>query len=115
MNEKRRLERFELKVRATIEGLKTDDAPEPLDLVTSDICAGGAFFQTGNSLPEGTKVKIDLVLPLGRLRRLIREYDQAHIRVTGTVVRREPEGMAVSFNRDYSIQPQKKAASNRLI
>ena len=107
MDEKRKLERFELKVRAKVEGLRPGQHTAPLNLVTNDICAGGAFFHTGNSLPEGTRVQIDLVLPLGRLRRLIKEYDEARIRVTGTVVRREPAGMAVSFNRDYKIHPQK--------
>ena len=114
MDEKRKLERFELKVRAKVEGLRSRREPEALNLVTSDICAGGAFFHTGKSLPEGTKVQIDLVLPLGRLKRLIKEYDQTRIRVTGTVVRREPGGMAVSFNRNYTIRPQKGEESRVL-
>jgi hypothetical protein len=105
--EKRKLERFDLKVPARIEGLGKGRDKDIIDLVTNDICSGGAFFHTDQSLPEGTKVKVELVLPLGRLKKLAAEYDQAHIRVTGTVVRMDGRGMAVCFNRDYLIKPRK--------
>lgn len=108
MQDKRRLERFDLKVPARIEGLSKKKTSETLDLMTSDLCSGGAFFHTDQSLPEGTKVKIDLVLPLGGLKKLISAYDHAHIKVTGTVIRRESHGMAVCFNKDYSIRPRNR-------
>ena len=104
MDNKRKLERFELKVRARIEG---EPGRDILDVMTSDICAGGAFFYTDQTLPEGTKVRIDLLLPLERLKKLVEGYDHAHIQVTGTVLRKEPQGMAVCFNQDYSIRPRK--------
>jgi len=107
MLDKRKVERFELKVQARIEGLGRKKDRDILDLITSDLCSGGAFFHTDQSLPEGTKVKIDLVLPLGGLKKMILEYDHAYIRVTGKVVRRESRGMAVCFNKDYSIHPWK--------
>lgn len=107
MEEKRKLERFDLKVPARIEGVGNRRDKDILDLITSDICAGGAFFHTDQPLPEGTKVRIDLVLPLAGLRRLLSDYDHAHIKVTGTVLRKEPSGMAICFNRDYLIRPRK--------
>lgn len=111
--EKRKLERFDLKVPARIEGLNKRMSQAILDVMTSDICSGGAFFHTEESLPEGTKVKIDLVLPLRGLRKLVAEYDHAHIRVTGTVIRKDPRGMAICFNKDYSIQPRKRREALR--
>ncbi len=107
MQDKRKLERFDLKVAARIEGLSRKKDRDILDLMTNDLCSGGAFFHTDQSLPEGTKVKVDLVLPLGGLKKLISEYDHAHIKVTGVVIRRESRGMAVCFNKDYSIRPRK--------
>ncbi|PKN24501.1 MAG: hypothetical protein CVU64_22030 [Deltaproteobacteria bacterium HGW-Deltaproteobacteria-21] len=107
MMDKRKIERFDLKVPARIEGLGRRKNRDILDLMTSDLCSGGAFFYTNQSLPEGTKVKVDLLLPLGGLKKLISEYDHAYIEVTGTVIRREPRGMAVCFNKNYSIHPRK--------
>jgi hypothetical protein len=113
MQEKRKLERFDLRVSARVEDAGKRNGREILDLITSDICAGGAFFETDHSLPEGTKVRVDLVLPLGGIRRLIAGYDHASIRVTGTVIRTDPGGMAVSFNNDYSIRPRKGSPPGR--
>jgi hypothetical protein len=105
MQDKRRLQRFDLKVPARVEGL--GNGRVILDLITNDICAGGAFFHTDKPLPEGTKVRIDLMLPLGGLKKLLSEFDHAHIRVTGTVLRINAGGMAICFDRDYSIRPLK--------
>ena len=104
--EKRKLERFDLKLPAKIETVTTE-GEEILDLMTSDISSGGAFFHTEQPLPEGTDVKIDLVLPIDKLKKLQDEYHQVYIKITGTVLRAEPRGMAIYFNRDYSILPLK--------
>ena len=112
--EKRKLERFDLEIPAKIEVLQRDQMWEEdiLDFTTSDICSGGAFFHTSRPLPEGTEVKIDLVLPLDRLKELKEDCDQVYIRITGTVLRSESEGMAVYFNEDYLILPRRHEKSN---
>ena len=112
--EKRKLERFDLGIPAKIEVLPWDQKREEdvLDLMTSDISSGGAFFHTSQPLPEGTEVKIDLVLPLDRLKELKEDCDQVYIRITGTVLRSESEGMAVYFNEDYLILPKRNEKSN---
>lgn len=107
MLEKRKLQRFDLKIPAKIEYLSGNSDRDVLDLMTSNICSGGAYIPTNQPLPEGTKVKVDLVLPLGGIKKLFWEYDQADIKVTGRVIRREHRGMAISFNKDYSIRPRK--------
>ncbi|NVM24419.1 MAG: PilZ domain-containing protein [Desulfobacterales bacterium] len=103
MKEKRRLERFDLELPATIELLTPDQEKRLLNLLTTNICSGGAYFHTTEPLPKGTQVKIDLVLPLEKLRKLKEEYKQAYIKVTGTVLRSESEGMAICFDEDYQL------------
>ena len=104
--EKRRLERFDLQLPAKIE-VVTPEGEEILDLMTSDISSGCAFFHTEQPLAEGTDVKIDLVLPIEKLKEIQDEYQQVYIKITGIVLRSEPRGMAIYFNKDYSIQPRK--------
>ena len=105
--EKRKLDRYDLNVPAKVEVTTSDQEKEIFDLLTSDICAGGAFFYTTQPLPEGTTVKIDLILSLDRLKELKDDFKHAHIEVTGTVLRSESAGMAICFNEDYQIGPYK--------
>ncbi len=103
MKERRRLVRFDLEIPATIELLTPGQERELLNLLTSNICSGGAYFHTTQPLPEGSRVKVDLDLPLDRLERLKEGYRQAYIKVTGKVSRSESEGMAICFDEDYQI------------
>ncbi len=102
--ERRRLERFNLEVPARIEILSGEQNPEVLEMNTKDVSAGGAYFRTKRALPEGTRVRIDIILPLDRLRKL-KDACKGLIKVTGTVLRSEPTGMAVSFDEGYLITP----------
>jgi hypothetical protein len=108
MENKRRLERFDLKLPATIEFINVDHKGRLLNLMTTNICSGGAFFHTTQPLPQGTQVKIDLVLPLDRLRKLKEEFKKAYIKVKGKVLRAESEGMAICFDEDYQIMGSAK-------
>ncbi|MFH1481123.1 MAG: PilZ domain-containing protein, partial [Pseudomonadota bacterium] len=74
-----------------------------LDLMTEDISSGGAFFHTSDPLLEGTEVRIDLILPLDKLKKL--KGKRACIKVNGKVLRKGSEGMAIVFNRRYKIIP----------
>jgi hypothetical protein len=104
MKERRKLERFEFEVPARIEGFVSGQRNEVCDLSTSNICAGGAFFRTTDPLPQGTKVKMNLVLPLDRIQELV-GHNRVNVRVEGTVLRSGSTGMAVSFSEDYQILP----------
>lgn len=103
MKDKRRLERFDLEIPATIELLASDREEGIVDLLTSNMCSGGAYFHTTKPLPEGTQVKIDLVLPLDRLKRLEGGCKQAYIKITGRVLRSGSKGMAICFDEDYQL------------
>ena len=113
MEEKRKLERFDLSIPARIEPMTPCQEQETLDLLTSDICSGGAFFHTSQPLSEGTQVKIDLVLPLDKLKKLKDDCSHAYIKVTGTVLRSESTGMAICFDEDYQISPGKTGPLTR--
>jgi len=107
MKERRKLERFDLHIPATIELLITKRDKELIRLLTKNVCSGGAYFHTTKPLPENTQVKIDLILPLDKLKTLKDERKHALIKVTGKVLRSEQEGMAVCFEKDYQIHPWK--------
>ena len=112
MAEKRRLETFDLELPATIDLLTSDQEKSLLNLLTTNISSGGAYFHTTQPLPEGSQVKIDLVHPLDKLKKLKDECKQAYIKVTGTVLRSESEGMAISFDEEYQIMESTKQPQN---
>ncbi|MBW2622730.1 MAG: PilZ domain-containing protein [Deltaproteobacteria bacterium] len=105
MEETRGLQRYSLQLPATIEIVAEaeDRDKELINLLTSNVCSGGAYFHTEKPLPEGTNVKIDLVLSIDELKKIKGKH--ALIKVTGQVVRTESEGMAISFKNDYKIRP----------
>ncbi len=103
--ERRRLQRFDLRLPARIETLSrvSDRAPVVLNLTTKDVSARGAFFSSARSFDEGTRVKVDLVLTPERPKTL--QVKRALIKVIGTVLRKGPEGMAVHFDNRYKLAP----------
>ncbi len=107
--EKRGLERYDLEIPAKIKVAATYKEEETIDLLTSDISSGGAFFHTTQPLAEGTDVKIDLILPIAKLCDKLEqgegEYQHAYIKISGKVLRTESRGMAIVFNEDYEISP----------
>ena len=70
MLERRKLERFELSLSTSIRVVAPghESEKEAINLFTKNICEGGAFFDTSHLLPQGTEVKLTLVLPLNRLK-----------------------------------------------
>jgi len=106
MREKRKLERFNLSIPATIELLFSGKEERTLHLQTSDICSGGAYFHTTQPLIEGTQVKVDLALSLEKLGKLQGRHKKAYIKVTGIVLRSESKGMAISFDEQYQLFSQ---------
>jgi c-di-GMP-binding flagellar brake protein YcgR len=100
---KRKLERFSLKLPARISVDCKDEEAACFEVITSDISAGGAFFYTDTPLPVGTRMDVDLILPLDELKKI--EGKRANIKVKGAVIRTDEGGMAISFDRKYRISP----------
>ncbi len=94
------MERFELQLPTRLSKMDEPEI-EPMELVTTDICAGGAFFHTEQPLSIGTEVELEMVLSLTELKKI--EGNKALIRVKGTVVRDEEHGMAVCFDQKHQI------------
>ena len=100
--EKRKLERFDLKIPAKIKVVSGREKEE-MTLTTSNICSGGAFFETTQPLPVGTEITLDLELPLSRIRTLRHIKKQVSINLTGKVIHTETAGMGVGFDEEYQI------------
>jgi len=104
-SERRIVERFDLEIPAKLRIMAADKAVDELDLRTENISCGGAFFRTQTPFPEGTDVRIDLILNLDRIKTLKTRVGNVHIELTGTVNRSEEFGMSVCFRPEYSIRP----------
>ena len=101
MKDRRKLERFDLKLPAEIVVIGTGQQKEVFNLITKNICAGGAFFFATNPLPERTQVQINLTLMIERLKELTGA--QGYIKIRGIVKRSEASGMAICFHEDYQM------------
>lgn len=101
MRDNRMLERFVLDLPTRI--LPGREAPVEgvFDLRTCNVCAGGAFFDTAAPLPEGTPVRIEMMLPVERFDLVAALCDEVRVVLNGRVLRREANGMAVQFDRGY--------------
>ena len=102
-SERRKEERFDLKLPAKLSWTGEDNKQESFELMTSNICAGGAYFLTDRPMSEGTEVKIDLILEIDRLHEI--GSRRSHIHVSGSVIRTDQQGVAVCFDRKYKILP----------
>jgi hypothetical protein len=106
VEEKRKLERFDLNLLARIRMApleKKEINALLIDLPCWNISSGGAFFHTGEPLPEGAKVHMDILLEVEQLKKITGK--RALIMVDGTVLRANQNGMAVRFDNEYEIKP----------
>lgn len=89
---RRQMERFPMtmpsKVSLIMHGLDQT-------LPATNISASGVFFETGKIYPVGTPLTLNISLDFGRDRGPLL---LSRFRVTGTVVRTEPNGMAIAFD-----------------
>ncbi len=107
MNEsdRRKMERFNLKLPTKLYWVGKDNEQESFELMTSNICAGGAYFITNRALSKGTEVKLDLILELKKHYELIGW--QSHLNVSGFVTRADHQGMAICFDNNGKISSHK--------
>ena len=103
ITEKRALERFSLQLLTSVAIFAEDRDQEGIELLTRNISSGGAFFEAPHSLSVGTRVKIEVILPLWEIKSI--EGDKALIKVTGSIIRADEKGMAMCFDKDYQILP----------
>ena len=104
MKERRKLERYKLRVPATIEVADASGQRDTLRLETKDISADGAFIESLEQIDEGMHLKLEIVLSVDRLRELIGAEKKVGLRLEGTVIRKDPSGIAVLFDKKYQIK-----------
>ena len=98
--ENRKMERYSLNLAGLL-SIKGRSNQGAWKLQTSDICAGGALFQTTENVPLGTEISVDLILPLDRFKEI--KCKKTLIEVSGKVIRKKKNGMAVRFADGYKI------------
>ena len=104
MKERRKLERFQLHVPTTIELSDASGHHETLQLQTKDISADGAFIVSQQPITEGSRLKLEMILPVEKLRDLIGANKKVELKLEGKVIRSDSSGIAVVFNRKYQIK-----------
>jgi c-di-GMP-binding flagellar brake protein YcgR len=102
MHQKRKYERFDLRLSGKIIVLDSGQQ-EIFDVVTNDVSAGGAFLHTTEPIALGTRVKLALTVASEKLMELT--GSQGLMRVAGTVVRSNADGMAICFGEEYELVP----------
>jgi len=104
MIEKRRVKRFDLKLKACVRAAAdAEESAEAVELTTRDISTGGAFLYTSTPLTVGTAVDVNLILAPEREKP--QGMKKAWIQVSGSVLRTDEHGMAVCFDDDSKILP----------
>jgi len=103
MDERRKLERFNLMISTRLVLTHDGQDSEVIEISTSNISAGGVYFKTQQSIPEGTEVSMSFVLPIEKLAHVLGV--NSYVKIKGEVIRVEVEGVAVSFHKDYKILP----------
>jgi len=98
------LERFELQAFATIEARVPGREAEVLYLQTRDISSGGAYFLGAALLPQGTRTRLHIHLPLHGVP-AAQEEQGAQLNISGTVLRSDQQGMAIRFDRKFKLIP----------
>ena len=103
MDEKRRIERYELDAPAQIVMQTEEGDREVVDLQTRDISAGGAFFRTDRDIAEGARISAEVVITIDKFKELTGTDSRFRLKVSGTVVRSIAGGVAVRFDRNYEM------------
>ena len=97
--ERRKMERFSLELPALLSIVDESGNPKTFEAVTNNICAGGVYFVIDKPLSVGTDVKTDLMISLKKVNKKTR------INVSGAVIRKDENGMAICFDEKYIISP----------
>lgn len=94
VQEKRGLERFDLRLYTVLEELRNRE--NQLELYTRDISSDGAYICTEDPLPLDSPVELTFFLP-------VKQKIRSKIQTNGMVVRSEKDGIAVRFHSKYQI------------
>ena len=100
---RRKMERFDLELTTYLSMVDKREKKKSFEFMTSNICAGGAFFKTNEPLSVGANVKLAIILPLGKFKNV--KHQASHIDISGSVIRTDYQGMAICFDKHCRISP----------
>ena len=106
MDNLRQFERFSLNLPVRAE-VYTSDTKQMFDLKTRDISASGAFVFTPEQFPNGTNIKLNLVVPNDRIKQVTGA--ESLLDCEGQVVRSTAKGVAIHFTMDCQMMSLKEA------
>ena len=102
-SERRIHERYRLDLPCLLSLEEDRVSTKEVELKTRDISGGGAFLDMVAEVGIGTTARLDIIVPPSLIR--CDDGGATHISASGSVVRMEPGGIAVSFHEDYRISP----------
>lgn len=116
-SERRRGERFSLELQARVTYRHSDQSPL-VETVSADISDGGAFLQTDYPFHMASKIQVEFLVGLEDLKRLrfilsveslraLGRDSTLWVKTTAVVIRQNDQGIAVIFDKDYTITPMK--------
>ena len=102
---KRQMERFNLSVPAVVTQKDSRRPGSEMSSVykTRNVCAGGAFVVTDDPMQIDTEVDVNIRLAFFAGNPTHERH--SNIRVSGRIIRIEPDGMAIQFDDKYQIIP----------
>ncbi|MDZ7759311.1 MAG: PilZ domain-containing protein [Desulfovermiculus sp.] len=104
MLEKRRFQRYDLQLEASISVYDDQVFKKTEKGMTRDISAGGAFVQSSSKYPVGTSLYVEVYLPVNSNAGNIQS---SKLQGQGCVIRNTPLGFAVSFDaNDCDLVPE---------
>jgi hypothetical protein len=103
MEDRRKLERFELRFPALVVVESQNGEEVVRDLTTKDVSADGAYLLSSSLLPEGALVRMEFMLAMNSISKSAKENGRARVRVTGRVIRVDDNGIAIRFGNRYKI------------
>jgi len=106
--DRRRRPRYDLALMTHMEVGAKDGRVKECQMATANISAGGIFFRTKRRIAKGVPVKAEIFLPV-ESPDLPSEYCAGIlIMVSGSVLDSRPDGIAVQFDEDCSIEGRLK-------
>jgi hypothetical protein len=100
--ERRKYDRFQLELPAQIDPCQSTGANLGNGALTQDISCRGAYILSSSPLALGASITLTFFIPLEKLGFSSGSYSS--FRCKGTIVRRDPCGMAVQFHQTSRIQ-----------
>jgi hypothetical protein len=99
--ERRKQTRYKTPLPVKLE-IMTASGKHILHLFTSNVCSGGVLCDTDKIFPIGSEVRVSLLVESEGVKKSMGA--RTLVKVKGRVARCGPEGMAIRFYKDYTIQ-----------